>query len=108
MDKFYKQIVLFLLICIILLLLTYVYTCVLNDKKESFGEYPLGPSDKCYSEYQALQNCLNPDRSTKPSSIDIPEEPKKYGITTEEMISTQVEKLETALKSLNSKEVFFF
>lgn len=111
MDKFYKQIVLFLLICVMLLLLTYLYTCVLNNKKESFEEYPLQPSDKCYPEYKALQNCLNPDKSTTPSidiPIDRPDEPKDYyGITTEKMISVHVEKLETNLKSLNRKQDFF-
>jgi signal transduction histidine kinase len=103
-------------------LLTYLYTCVLNNKKESFEEYPLQPSDKCYPEYRALQNCLNlyPDRSTTPpidkpdklidkpgKPIDIPDKPTDYGITIEEMIKEQVEKLETALKSLNSKQEFF-
>ena len=114
MNKFYKQIVLFLLICVILLLLTYLYTCVLNNKKESFEEYPLPPSDKCYPEYKALQNCLNPDRSTTPPSSTpppttptTPTPPSDLGSTIEEMISAQVVKLETALKSLNSKEVFF-
>ena len=48
-DTFYKQILLFLLFCVILLLLTYIYTCVLNNKKENFEEeYPLDPSDKCF------------------------------------------------------------
>ena len=113
MNKFYKQIVLFLFICIILLLLTYLYTCVLNNKKESFVEYPSSSSDKCYPEYEVLQNCLNsdssptPPSSTPPSSTPPSSTPPSDHITIEEMIIEQVEKLETALRSLDSKQVFF-
>ena len=73
-----------------------------NNKKESFEEYPLQPSHKCYPEYKALQNCLKPEKSTTPL---IQEESKKYGI--DEMINEQDNKLKIALKSLNSKQDFF-
>ena len=110
-DTFYKQILLFLFICVILLLLTYIYTCVLNNKKENFEEeYPLDPSDKCFYEYQVLQKCLYQDtgsnRPTTPS-IDRPKDRPIDRPNREEMIGEQVEKLETALKSLNSKQDFF-
>lgn len=64
MDTFYKQIVLFLFICVILLLLTYVYTCVwnANDKCKLFIKEGFKDDSEqigtCYQELKNYENCL--------------------------------------------------
>jgi glutaredoxin len=75
MNKFYKQILLFLFICVIFLLLTYVYTCVWNTNekcklfiKEGFEDASEQMIGTCYEERINYEKCL---KSLTDDSISI-------------------------------------